>query len=652
MKGLSKIMSVLLIASAFFGVYSGAVNVQDVLSSKDFWEEKGKEANESLDKLEDGISQLGENEQAYVDGVDAVADGEKELASGKAELAAGRIKLAAGESELTAGKAKVAAGEKELTAGKAKVAAGEKELATGKATLAEKKAASQEAYVAANAMVDATDTEKAIDFVVANSKGKLDKTTATKLYTVMNALIQGADLPTAAGIVANSQLKEGEDLAAKTTEIVELYNAAKAYGSDAVAGNKANELVSSVVSVMNKFESDDEGASYIASKNSSVTKEQVLQIWTAYNTKKKSAEAAGATEDQASATAIKGVASSDAVKAPIKENIDLAVDTINQAQGAKGDPSKAADFVVSHNKGVEKKDVLTAYGTITALPGVDTLPKAYNMIVQSKKNEDPSSTITAKDVEDGYNAYAAYLKGAGPLADAEKKIAAGEKELAKGKSDVAAGEKELAAGKAKVAAGEKELAKGRSDLADGEAKIADGEQELADGKAKLAQYEDGEAQLIDGLNTLLGSETYGDLKSIADRLGKGFSFMKDNGKNVDLAKATTAAKAGRSFLADTEEAVTDELMPKAYGDIALIVAAVLALIGGAFGFSRKKKLAGACAALAAVAGGIGAYLVSSVGSTMSEVAGSTASSPVAAAVILAGVAIVAAIVNFMVKKDA
>ena len=129
MKGLSKVLSVLLILAACFGVYGSVNAIQDISSSKAYWEKKGEEASADLDKLEDGISQLGENEQAYIDGVDKVAQGESDLAKGKSDLAAGKAELDKGRKDL-------AAGEKKLADGKASVAAGEKQIAEGKAALA------------------------------------------------------------------------------------------------------------------------------------------------------------------------------------------------------------------------------------------------------------------------------------------------------------------------------------------------------------------------------------------------------------------------------------------------------------------------------------------------------------------------------------
>ncbi len=136
---MKKGLSVLLIAAALFGFYGGAVNLNDVLACKDYWEEKGEQTTADLNKLEDGINQLKDNEQAYLDGVEAVAKGEKDLAKGEADYAAGQAELAKGEADYAAGKAKLDANTAAYLAGKKTLAENEATYYAGKKTLAEKK---------------------------------------------------------------------------------------------------------------------------------------------------------------------------------------------------------------------------------------------------------------------------------------------------------------------------------------------------------------------------------------------------------------------------------------------------------------------------------------------------------------------------------
>lgn len=123
---MKKGLSILLIAAALFGFYGGAVNLNDVLSCKDYWEVEGEKSTANLNKLEDGLNQLKDNEQAYLDGKEQVAEGEKALAEGEATLADGEAQYAEGLASYEAAPAKLAAGKQQLddnrdsyTAGKA-----------------------------------------------------------------------------------------------------------------------------------------------------------------------------------------------------------------------------------------------------------------------------------------------------------------------------------------------------------------------------------------------------------------------------------------------------------------------------------------------------------------------------------------------------
>lgn len=112
---MKKGLSVLLIAAALFGFYGGAVNLNDVLACKDYWEEEGEKSTADMNKLEDGLNQLKDNEQAYLDGLDAVADGEQALEDGEAALAEGQATLAKGEADYAAAPGKLAEGKKSLS---------------------------------------------------------------------------------------------------------------------------------------------------------------------------------------------------------------------------------------------------------------------------------------------------------------------------------------------------------------------------------------------------------------------------------------------------------------------------------------------------------------------------------------------------------
>ena len=115
---MKKGLSILLVAAALFGFYGSAVNLNDVLACKDYWEKAGEESTANMNKLEDGLNQLKENEQAYLDGKDQVAEGEKTLAEGEKALADGEAQYAEGLKSYKEAPAKLAAGEAQLAEGK------------------------------------------------------------------------------------------------------------------------------------------------------------------------------------------------------------------------------------------------------------------------------------------------------------------------------------------------------------------------------------------------------------------------------------------------------------------------------------------------------------------------------------------------------
>ena len=121
---MKKGLSILLVAAALFGFYGSAVSVNDILACKDYWEKAGEESTANMNKLEDGLNQLKENEQAYLDGKEQVADGEKALADGEAQYAQGLKDYEAAPGKLADARKQLAAGEEALAEGKKKLADG------------------------------------------------------------------------------------------------------------------------------------------------------------------------------------------------------------------------------------------------------------------------------------------------------------------------------------------------------------------------------------------------------------------------------------------------------------------------------------------------------------------------------------------------
>ncbi len=143
---MKKGLSILLVAAALFGFYGGAVSLNDVLACKDYWEKAGEESTANMNKLEDGLNQLKENEAAYLDGKEQVAEGEKTLADGEAQYAQGLADYEAAPAKLAAGEKAIADGEKKLADGYAQYNQGVKDLAAGKQAVAQGEKALAEGY--------------------------------------------------------------------------------------------------------------------------------------------------------------------------------------------------------------------------------------------------------------------------------------------------------------------------------------------------------------------------------------------------------------------------------------------------------------------------------------------------------------------------
>ncbi|MBQ1504841.1 MAG: hypothetical protein IIZ49_05530, partial [Oscillospiraceae bacterium] len=213
------------------------------------------------------------------------------------------------------------------------------------------------------------------------------------------------------------------------------------------------------------------------------------------------------------------------------------------------------------------------------------------------------------DYESGKAQLKEYELGSARYYDGKRAYEAGKKQLEEGA--VA-----LEEGKAKLEEAGKQLEEGKAKLADAEQQLKDGEKQLADGEKQLAAFEDGRAQVIDGLKTALGT---GD---VAERLGTGFDFMRDK-ENIDYAKAQQVVDAARAYAGDLTAAVTKELTNKAIASGATLFASLLAIIAGILGFAGKLPALGGLSVAALVAGAVGLILAFTAGDTYSAAAGAT-----------------------------
>lgn len=152
-----------------------------------------------------------------------------------------------------------------------------------------------------------------------------------------------------------------------------------------------------------------------------------------------------------------------------------------------------------------------------------------------------------------------------------------------------------------------------------EAQIKENEPKLEAGKAQLAAFEGGRDQIIDGLNAVIANPADPGLKSIKDRLGEGFTFFKENGKDLDLEKARAVWNAWGDYSDDSGKVISKELYTRAGAAAAILIASLLALLAGIFGLRGKNNKVLTILAILLGIGGIVALLIA--GSYFSEKAG-------------------------------
>lgn len=261
----------------------------------------------------------------------------------------------------------------------------------------------------------------------------------------------------------------------------------------------------------------------------------------------------------------------------------------------------------------------------------------------------PGAVDSITSLGQGYGAYltvTSYEAGQASVAEYE----AGLDDYNKGIEDYYAGRETLLNGRGQLMEGKEKLEEAEKTINEGQKTLNDAEKQLADGKSKLDEYESGQAQVIDGIETVLASETYGDLVSIADRLGPDFKYLDSNGI-LDIDQGLAVVAAAREFSGDNGTVVTRELTLRAVGAVMAIIASVIALVAGAIGLIGSSKVAGIVAAVSAVVAVVAAILTPVAGTVMSAVAGSTvAAIVIAAAAVVAIVAIVNAVVDLATKK--
>ena len=675
---MKKGLSVLLIAAALFGFYGGAVNVQDVLAAKDYWEKKSEQTTADLNKLEDGLKTLDENKETYLDALDKIAEGEQTLAEGEEELANGEAKLADARKKIAAGEAKLAKGYKDLAKGKKDL----KEAMASRAALKNVRKKIEDVEKAYAPWLNNFNrlTKSIVDDPKNPSKGVLYDAGATAVG--LRQLSDGIE-----GI--KTMAENGKNEAQNGIDAIE--EAASGYYKAHHEGAEPNaEELQEAIDAIGKR--DDYNKAKAALENA----ENMLTMYYYLNEKGYSNSLTSAADDldairmaaagaEYQATALR---KSDLIsKAKTAESIAneiLSDPMVNEyagklgsligganmvkglaqaAQNSKKDydsnydelvPSKATKIgkaVAAASKAIlsntdiaakltgAQKEALKPFmssSSITGLPNVELLYGTMTL-GQDKKDDGQNSLLDSFRTISGAAANGVGLYNEG-ISDGEDKLEAGKAKLAKG-------ERDLADGKALYAQGLK-------DYEEAPQKLADGRKELAAGKEKLAEYEDGEQQVRDGLATLMESQRYADLETILERRNGDDNFDAAD-KSLDIPDGLNAVGTGREYQSATGEIITAELGGRILGSGLELGAAAIAVLAAVLSLLKKFKGAAVSAVAAAAMGVSGIIAANNAGMEMSTIAGSNmGATPVLAAGILAALAAVFSVVHFTAKKDA
>lgn len=107
-------------------------------------------------------------------------------------------------------------------------------------------------------------------------------------------------------------------------------------------------------------------------------------------------------------------------------------------------------------------------------------------------------------------------------------------------------------------------------------------------KDQLAQFEGGRQAFIDnGISPVLAKEADPGLKSIKDRLGEGFTYLKENGEDLDFEKGRDVWNAWKAYSDDSGKAITKEVWTRVVGIALTVLGSLLALFSGIMGLGGK-----------------------------------------------------------------
>lgn len=647
MKKSVKALSVILILAALFGLAGGGYALKDVMECKSYWEAKGEESDANLSMLEDGLNTLKENEAAYIDGKGNYEQGLKEYEAGKKDLEAGRKEYEAGlktleekQAEYDEGLATLLAAEQKLTAGQAAYDAGIQEYEAGKAQV--------EKYEASAKMLALLGTS-----LTAANGGLSDYNTINTAMSSPAFQQLAADALTAqqaAQVFSQKWQVDPSDSAAVEAKVASMVN---------------QEAVAQVV-VQKIMQNYSEAITNIMTENN-LSQEDAVKLWMSQNENIVNQYKQEAIQAQVAALPISAdiadlqaknaklnseqnlqlVASAQATLQSLSSNMSTAINGFSTLA-----PDKAESFAAM-------SPVLTAINACANAPDIASFLSAAQALQSSNAGDSLSNLqpmleeyqgVYESGMKELKASTPAYEAGKAKLPEAEKQLAVAKAELNAGYTEYYAGKEKLADGKVQLEEGKKTLEAAEKTIAEGEKTLAEAEKQLSEGKAQLDEFEAGRDQVMDGLDTLLATETYAGLVSVADRLGSDYTYMK-NDTDLDIGRGLEALAAAREFSAENNAAVTKELTTRAVAAVLALLGSAVALIAGIMGLAAKVKGSGVLAVIAAVAAAAAVVAAFAAGSELSAVAGSTvASLALAAGVVVTVVAVVHAAVALSPAK--
>ncbi len=618
--------------------------------------------------LEDGRAQYEAGQKTLEEGRAEYEAGQKTLEEKQAEYDAGAEALAAAEAQLAAGKAVLDENKDAYEQGKATLAAMKEAYEAGKVTLEENADAYEQGLVTLEENKAAYEEGKATLAAMeeAYEAGKVTLEQNRDAYEQGKAMLEenkdAYEQGKAALAAAEEQLAGAKALTEGLSQVLA--------GYQGVTDEKTKELVQpgyaqGFQSVLEFSETDAGKALQIfkdGNLNTELLEGQIARLKTA------KADEAQITpletllenvgtlrEARKSLTEginriLAGIQSNEALASQLPESAAKAVEALNNPEGSDTEFNAVMEQLIPVAQGLKAQvDAGITQGEQQYEAGLAQVQQYEEGLAQVQQYEEGLAQVQAyeeglaqvqayeaglaqvqayeeglalvQQYEDGLASVEEYETGLASYEAGLEQYEAGKAQLDEGAQQLAAGKAQLEAAAQQLADGEQQLEDAAQQLKDGEQQLQDAEQQLQDGEAKLGEFEAGRDQIIAGLEQVLGTQGDGGLAGVAERLGKDFSYMK-NDTDLDIEKGLEAVAAARALSADTTAAVTKELTNKAAASVITIIASVVAAVAGLMGLASKPKLETVLACAGALAAVIGLIVwLSAGGSNFSKAAG-------------------------------